>query len=174
MAKRNCLASLRWVSILAATMTAGCAAHAERPAKLAFDGDWSVQWCDKTSPEAECGGFHLSLVQQGDRLCGTYDGARVRLSQLDEGGARAIRGVVIGNDAVMSIESGRSGDIYLVRARVRGDKMHWRIVDTVHDNEGDIDIIALDDTLRRNPSKGRPSARRSEAVSACRQKAAGH
>lgn len=174
MAKRYGSVTWQWALILAMAMTAGCSAHAARLPKPVFDGDWSVQWCDKSAPGTDCGGFFLSLVQQGDRLCGTYDGARVRLSQLDEGAARAIHGVVIGNDAVLTIESARSGDIHLVRASVRGDAMHWRVVDTIHEVDGDIDIIALDDTLRRKSAKESRSERRAETVSACKPQASAH
>ena len=136
-------------------------------AKPAFDGEWSVKWCDKTDPGADCGGFFLTLVQDGDRLCGTYDGARVRLSQLDEGEPRSIRGAVVGNVAVLTIESARSGDIYLVRASVQGNTLRWRILETINDVDGDIDIIAYDDTLQRK-SRGAPvSERRAGAIKDC-------
>lgn len=138
-----------------------------RAAKPVFDGEWSVRWCDRGDPKAECGGFFLSLVQHGDRLCGSYDGARVRLSQLDEGDARAIHGVAIGRDAVLTIESARSGDIHLVRAAVRGDAMHWRIVDTVHDADGDIDVLAYDNTLKRQAPKAPVSERRAGVPKDC-------
>jgi hypothetical protein len=139
-------------------------AYASKPV---FDGEWSVQWCDKTDPRADCGGFNLSLAQNGDRLCGTYDGARARLSQIDEGDARAIHGAVVGNVAILTIESARSGDIYLVRASVQGDVLRWRMLDTVKDVDGDIDIIAYDDTLRRNSRRASVSERRTEVVRGC-------
>ena len=91
-------------------------------AKSDFSGEWGVEWCDKADPKADCGGFSVSLAQEGDRLCGSYSGARVRLTQIDEGGSRAIHGVVVGDTAVLTIESGRSGAIYLVSAGVRGDR----------------------------------------------------
>lgn len=136
-------------------------------AKPVFDGEWSVRWCDKTDPGADCGGFFLTLVQKGDRLYGTYDGARVRLTQLDEGDARAIRGAIVGNVAVLTIESARSGDIYLVRASVRGDTLRWRMLDTVKNVDGDIDIIAFDDTLKREKPQSPASERRVEAIKDC-------
>ncbi|MEQ1512568.1 MAG: hypothetical protein ABL934_07805 [Lysobacteraceae bacterium] len=36
---------------------------AARAAKPDFGGEWSVKWCDKTDPQADCGGFYVSLVQ---------------------------------------------------------------------------------------------------------------
>jgi len=158
----------RWMLSAAVLALAGCTAQAARPAKPAFEGEWSVKWCDRNDPKAECGGFYLTLVQREDRLCGTYDGARVRLSQLDEGDPGAVRGVVIGREAVLTIESARSGDLHLVRASVVGDLMRWRVVDTVRDNDGDIDIIALDDTLKRAAKTEAESQRRADVETVCK------
>ncbi|MGE8281863.1 MAG: hypothetical protein ACN6O2_15695 [Stenotrophomonas sp.] len=132
-------------------LCAGLIACASSPsawaAKANFDGEWSVEWCDRTAPEADCGGFTASLVQDGDRLCGDYSGARVRLTQIDEGGR--ILGIVIGSTAVLTIESERSGGIYLVQASVDGDRMDWKMRDTVRRADHDIDIIAQNDELKR-------------------------
>lgn len=158
----RCLSVIVGISL---ALSVALPASAGKPSS--FDGEWAVQWCDRDDPKAECGGFFLSLVQRGDRLCGTYDGARVRLSQLDEGDARAIHGVAIGKDAVLTIESARSGDIHLVRATVRGDAMRWRIVDTIRDADGDIDVLAYDNTLKRQPSKTPVSERRAGVLKDC-------
>jgi hypothetical protein len=136
-------------------------------AKADFGGEWSVKWCDKADPQADCGGFYVSLVQEGDRLCGSYNGARVRLSQIDDGGSRAIRGVVVGDTAVLTIESGRSGAIYLVSADVLGDRMRWKMRDTVREADQDIDIIATDDELERRPLESERSERHADTVAAC-------
>jgi hypothetical protein len=141
---------------------------AARAAKADFGGEWSVKWCDKTDPKADCGGFYVSLVQDRDRLCGSYNGARVRLSQIDDGGSRAIRGVVVGNTAVLTIESGRSGAIYLVSASLRADHMRWKMRDTVREADQDIDIIATDDELQRSPSGKERSERYADVIAACR------
>lgn len=162
--------SIRYRVSLACFLSALLACAAVSPAragKPAFDGEWSVSWCDKTDPDADCGGFIVSLVQAGDRLCGTYDGARVRLSQLDEGDPRAIHGVIVGDAAILTIESQRSGDIYLVRASVHGETLRWRVLETIKDVEGDIDIIAHDDALQRQSRRLPVSERRAEVVKAC-------
>lgn len=135
-----------------------------------FDGDWSVKWCDRTNPDRECGGFYLSIVQDGKRLCGTYFGARPGLSQIDEGGDRSVGGTVAGDAATMTIESGRSGVVYRVSAAVLGEEMRWKVVETVVESQGDIDVIAYDATLRK-AEDGDLSDQYRSAVSAC--KAAG-
>lgn len=124
----------------------------------AFDGKWSVRWCDETAPQADCGGFHLDLVQQGDRIEGESFGARIRLSQIDEGGT--IHGIVVGRTAVMTIESARSGAIYLAEAHVRGDCMRWKIRETVRRADRDIDIVAFDDVLTRTQAGLLPAGHR--------------
>lgn len=148
-------------------LMAGCASQA-RARVDAFSGEWGVEWCDKSDPKADCGGFSVSLAQEGDRLCGSYSGARVRLTQIDEGGSRAIRGVVVGDTAVLTIESGRSGAIYLVSAGVRGDRMRWKLRETVREADQDIDIIASDEELARRPFDAELSKRHADTVAACR------
>lgn len=112
-----------------------------------FSGSWSVQWCDKTDLEADCGGFDIDLTQAGDKISGDAFGARVRLAQIDEGGI--IHGIAVGNTAILTIESLRSGGIYLIEAAVDGNCMRWEMRDTIRRAERDIDIIALDDVLTK-------------------------
>lgn len=112
-----------------------------------FSGSWSVQWCDKTDPEADCGGFDIDLTQAGDKISGDAFGARVRLAQIDEGGI--IHGIAVGNTAILTIESLRSGGIYLIKAAIDGNCMRWEMRDTIRKAERDIDIIALDDVLTK-------------------------
>lgn len=120
-----------------------------------FSGDWSVQWCDKTDPAADCGGFDVNLTQAGDKISGDSFGARARLAQIDEGGV--IHGIAIGNTAILTIESSRSGGIYLVQATVDGRCMQWKMRDTVRKAEQDIDIIAMDDLLTKKHSSANDS-----------------
>jgi hypothetical protein len=112
-----------------------------------FSGSWSVQWCDKTDQDADCGGFNVALNQAGDLITGESFGARVRLSQIDEGGV--IHGVAVNNTAIMTIESLRSGGIYLIEATIDGRCMRWKMRGTVRKEEHDIDIIAMDDVLTK-------------------------
>src|SRR3546814_3877548 len=37
----------------------------QKPAANAdFDGDWSVEWCDKTHPGSDCGGFNITRSEE--------------------------------------------------------------------------------------------------------------
>ena len=125
----------------------GCASQPVQAEKYDFNGEWSVQWCDKTDPDADCGGFDVDLIQVGDRISGESFGARARLAQIDEGGI--VRGIAIGNTAILTVESLRSGGIYHVEATIDGRCMHWKMGGTVRERERDIDIIATDDVLTK-------------------------
>ncbi len=115
-----------------------------------FSGHWYVKWCDKINSNLDCGGFNITLVQEGDRICGDFGGALVNLRQTDEG---AIVGTKVGSTAVLAVESMRSRSIVLVRAELVGNTLHWKTVDQIRRGEGDIDVIAIDDVLaRKQPS----------------------
>ena len=117
---------------------------------ITFDGSWAVSWCDRKRPERECGAFRLQLIQDDDRLCGSFFGARPGLSQIDEGEPRAVKGQVVGSSAVLTVRSGRSGVIYLVRLSQQNGRLHWKVVDTVLDSDTDVDLIALDTSLEKD------------------------
>lgn len=152
----------RTLGLLAALALAGsslsaCArgAHTKSTGELAnstagaagnFDGDWSVEWCDTSHSEWDCGGFDISLVQEGERLCGDFGGQRVDLSQIDEGD---IVGTVVGNTAILAVKSLRSGRIALVRADLDGHQLRWKDVDSIDRGGDDINLIAGDAVLSR-------------------------
>lgn len=138
------LAMLMFASSVGLT---GCASQPVQAEKHDFNGGWSVQWCDKTDPDADCGGFDVELTQVGNKISGESFGARVRLAQIDEGGI--VHGIAIGNTAILTVESLRSGGIYLVEATIDGRCMHWKMGKTIRERERDIDIIATDDVLTK-------------------------
>ncbi len=128
------------------TSLIACASSSPAPAatKADFNGGWSVKWCDKTNPKLDCGGFNITLIQEGDRVCGDFGGSLVNLRQIDEG---TIVGTVVGNTAVLAVESVRNQSIVLVRAERRGSGLHWRVVDEIKRGGTDIDVIASDSFL---------------------------
>jgi uncharacterized protein YjaG (DUF416 family) len=146
------MAPSRFISIASfALVLMGCAhAQAVTP-KLqeaaAFEGVWSVQWCDRSNPELDCGGFNVSLVQEGTRICGDFGGALVNLRQLDEG---RVVGTMVGNTAILAVESHRNGSISLVRAELHGDMLKWKVVDEIRGaTSSDIEVIADNEELRK-------------------------
>lgn len=122
-------------------------------AASALDGSWIAVMCDRQRPDLECGRFGVHLVQIGDRLCGSYFGARIGLSQIDEGGPKTVKGQAIADGAVLTVRSSRNGAIYLARLSRRQDALHWQVVDTVVEGDNDVDIIALDSMLERDGSR---------------------
>ncbi len=112
-----------------------------------FNGSWAVEWCDRSNPQLDCGGFNVSLVQEGTRICGDFGGALVNLRQVDEG---RVVGTTVGNTAVLAVESNRNGSIALVRAELQGSLLKWRVVDQIRKGENsDIDVVANNDELRK-------------------------
>ena len=142
-------------SLALGAVLAGCASArpAPPPPAAPFDGHWRVEWCDRTRPERDCGGFSAYLVQRGDRICGNYDGARVGLSQIDEGMGRTIAGAVTGEIAIIAIRSSRGGGTSVVRLERTGDALTWRTVEDLAPDLDDISILALDDTLTLWPGQ---------------------
>ena len=123
--------------------------------KADFNGGWSVKWCDRTNPMLDCGGFNITLVQNGERICGDFGGALVNLRQTDEG---TIVGTSVGTTAILAVESMRNRSIVLVRATLQGDSLHWRTIDEIKRGSNDIDVIASDDVLIRD-RRIRPSSK---------------
>lgn len=148
------------LSTVAALLLSGCASRTPRADPLTFDGRWGVRWCHKSRPDLDCGGFHLTLLQSGDRLCGTYFGARVNLAQIDEGADDSVKGKVVGNKARLTIQSGRNGSVHSATAVILDGRMHWKIGNQVSPPEnGDIDILAYDDHLDRESGFPETAAR---------------
>lgn len=51
--------------------------------------------------------------------------------------------------AVPTIESGRSGAIYLVQVSVDKNRLHWKMRGRILKADGDIDLVAQDEWLQR-------------------------
>lgn len=137
--------------VAASLPTAALAVSPPKPAQTDFTGTWSVTWCDKARPTADCGGFTVFLFQQGQRLCGSHHGATVGLSRLDEGAPRSIVGAVTGKQAVMTVHSTRAsetGTLFLATAQHLGSTLKWRIAETVLGDNAD-HVVAQQANLRR-------------------------
>lgn len=136
------------ISTLALLLPLVAAQVSARPVR--FSGVWGVDWCSASDPDTDCGRFVLYLVQSGNRICGSYFGARPGLSQIDEGGPRSVLGVAVGATAVLSLKSERSGAIYLATARKSRNTLAWKPEATIEKAEHvDLDIVALDENLAR-------------------------
>ena len=149
--------SLSTVLLCVGALSACASGPRKAPNRVDFSGGWAIEWCDHTNPTLDCGGFSVTLVQEGNRICGDFGGALVNLRQIDEGG---VVGTVVGDTAVLAVQSSRNGSISLVRAEHHGTALNWRVVDEIRRRENaDIDVIANNDVLERQPRRGRPSSR---------------
>lgn len=140
--------------VLAIGSLPACASTPASAPPSDFSGGWSVKWCDRSNPKLDCGGFNISLVQEGNRLCGDFGGALVNLRQIDDG---QIVGVVVGDTAILTIQSSRNNSINLVRAELQASRLKWRVVDQVRQGDsGDTDVIATNDELVRDVRQATP------------------
>jgi hypothetical protein len=156
--------SIASAMILVAVSAQVHAAPPKHPAGV-FEGVWSVEWCDRSNPKLDCGGFNVSLVQEEDRICGDFGGALVNLRQVDEG---RVVGAAVGDIAVLAVESFRNGSISLVRAERHGTLLKWRVVDQIKDGiNSDIDVVAGNVELRKQEQN--PNSPFSASPRACDQ-----
>lgn len=125
-----------------------------------FSGQWEVRWCEGARSDEDCGGFWVNLVQSGHRVCGEYDGAKVNLTQIDEGGR--VAGTADGDWARLKVRSLRNHALVEVQVQRKGPDLHWKRGETIEPGNSDISIIADEEVLQ----PGRPAPLR--APEACR------
>lgn len=126
-----------------------------------FGGSWGVQWCPAGRSDGDCGGLSVTLYQSGNTVCGTYYGASPALEQVDDGEPDAIVGQVVGRVAILAVRGGRSGEVRLVRAELKGSRLHWRVLHSVSpplddDHHDDAMIIGSNDVLTKVSQKQVP------------------
>lgn len=147
-----------WTTAIVLALAPYGVSAASTKAGGAFQGDWSVRWCPKGRSDGDCGGLSIVLFQSGDTICGTYSAASPALEQVDDGEPDAIVGQAIGRVAVLAVRGGRSGEVRLVRAELKGSRLHWRVLHSVspplddgrHD---DAIIIGSNDVLTKTSQK---------------------
>lgn len=96
-----------------------------------FTGTWTI---DLRTPaerqrDAECGNAQFVLTQAGNTVIGTHSMATVDCGRLNEGGA--VKGVVVGNTAVLVLTSGRNGAIAMGTAKLAKGKLQWRLAEEI-------------------------------------------
>lgn len=116
-----------------------CAAEAD------FTGDWSIDLRSKTERTRgiECGGASFSLSQVGNKISGDHAFSTPGCSRLNEGGEGTVKGVVVGNTAVLVVTSGRNGAVVMGTAKKKGKFLHWSTVEEIRpgEPEGDSPLI---------------------------------
>lgn len=139
-----------FAALLGWATVAGAGGDATGDALPLFDGTWSVEWCDTSAPDLDCGGFTVTLHQADARICGEFSGALVNLRQVDEGD---IVGMANGDSAMFEVRSGRNDSVVQVQATRVGEGLRWKQLGTLREGGADISVIAIDEVLKPRASK---------------------
>jgi hypothetical protein len=115
---------VRTAAILALMLAAPSSADVD-----GFTGEWSLSLCD--GGRKPCGEAVLRLIQSGTRICGDHTFVAPGAGRMNEGGLGSVKGIVVGNEAILAIRSGRNGGVVLGRARLLADSLHWEVLETV-------------------------------------------
>ncbi|WP_139206130.1 hypothetical protein [Luteibacter sp. 329MFSha] len=115
-------------------------------------GRWVSLTCSPSGSDdlAKCDFFYLTLLQEGNEVCGQHDAGLAGASRLDEGYAGSVMGSVSTTGAVVGIRSGRSGALLRARIVERSDTLVWSVVGTIEPARyPDISSIPSETVLRR-------------------------
>lgn len=114
-------------------------------AQTSFNGTWSIDLRSKTEQESrvECGLATFVLVQNGNRISGDHTFSTPGCGRLNEGGERTVKGVVVGNTAVLVVTSGRNGAVVMGKATKDGTFLLWETLEEIRQGEpeGDSPLI---------------------------------
>jgi hypothetical protein len=120
-----------------------------------FSGHWSVDLRNPAERKRgmECGSAEFDLAQQDTRIVGSHSMATVGCGRLNEGGDETVKGVVVGDTAVLVVTSGRNGAVVMGTAKLRGGKLHWQTLEDIRpgEPEGDSPLIMGKGVLVRVP-----------------------
>ncbi|SEP09110.1 hypothetical protein SAMN02800692_3594 [Luteibacter sp. UNC138MFCol5.1] len=115
-------------------------------------GLWESLTCSPSGSDdlATCDFFYLTLLQEGNDVCGQHDAGLAGASRLDEGYAGSVMGSVSTTGAVVGIRSGRSGALLRARIVERSDTLVWSVVGTIEPARyPDISSIPSETVLRK-------------------------
>lgn len=117
-----------------------------------FSGVWTKDLRTKAEIQSkvECGNALFELKQTGDQITGSHSFATVGCGRLNEGGEGTVRGVVVGDVAVLTVISGRNGAVALGKAKRKGNVLYWQYLDQIKpgEPEGDSPLILNTTTLK--------------------------
>ena len=115
-----------------------------------FTGVWAKDLRTKgeIKSKVECGNSLFDLKQTGDQITGTHSFATAGCGRLNEGGL--VRGVVVGDVAVLTVISGRNGAVAIGKAKRKGNILDWQYLEEIKpgEPEGDSPLILNSTTLR--------------------------
>lgn len=113
--------------VVFAQLAVASAAYAQEPR---FTGKWEI---DVRSSEAraagvECGSAGFRLRQSGVNIVGDHWMATSGCGRLNEGGEGSVTGVVRGRSAVLTVTSGRNGQVVRGQASLEGPNLRWIVL----------------------------------------------
>jgi len=118
-----------------------------------FTGTWTIDLRTKAERKRklECGVAAFELAQSGDLITGDHTFSTVGCGRLNEGGPETVKGVVVGNTAILVVTSGRNGAIVMGKATRSQDRLRWVTLQEVKPSEtpGDSPLILGSGTLIR-------------------------
>lgn len=118
-----------------------------------FSGTWSIDLRStrERKQNEECGSATFMLTQKGNRVIGDHQMATVGCGRMNAGGDEVVKGVVVGNTAVLVVTSGRNGAVVMGRATLKGGDLVWEPLETIApgDPPSDAPLILGAATLRR-------------------------
>ncbi|MET3132177.1 hypothetical protein AAKU55_002447 [Oxalobacteraceae bacterium GrIS 1.11] len=125
------------------TLLSACACAAD------FSGQWTV---DLRSPQErqaneDCGAAYFTLKQTGDKIVGAHVFYTARCGRMNEGEDESVKGIVIGNTAVLVVTSARNGGMVLGKATRHGNQLLWTVVDELKSGEPQGDELILGDAI---------------------------
>src|SRR5262245_50951676 len=111
----------------------GCWSVASLSADAVFNGAWTVdlRTADQRAAKVECGEAGFELVQIGKRVAGSHWFTTAGCGHQNEGGEGTVRGVVVGNTAVLVVTSSRNGAVVLGTATLEHGALRWEYVDEI-------------------------------------------
>jgi len=119
--------------------------HTAHGAGEPFSGRWEIDLRSPTERKenAECGGAYFELTQTGDAIVGDHGMVTVGCGRQNEGGPESVKGLVVGNVAVLAVTSTRNGAVVLGRAFLKRGRLHWEYRELLRpgEPEGDSPLI---------------------------------
>jgi len=120
-----------------------------------FSGTWTIdlRTQEQKDHKDECGSAYFELKQIKDRIVGNHHFATAGCGRVNEGGEETVKGIVLGDSAVLVVTSGRNGAVVLGVAKLEGDSLHWETRESIVPGqpEGDSPLILGKGTLHRVP-----------------------
>ncbi|WP_146168173.1 hypothetical protein [Pseudomonas mangrovi] len=138
--------------LLRVLLISSCAASAHAQD---FSGEWSIDLRSEQQKQqmAECGAAHFNLTQAGERITGSHQFYTVGCGRINEGGPESVNGIAIGNTAILSVRSERTGTIVLGKATLEGDSLSWESLEEIYPGlQGDSPLILGKGLLKKASS----------------------